>query len=321
MTEIRIRAIEPADYAAIALIRNATWPDFSVTAAELEARDARRRTMRIVRRRVAMRAGRIVGWSLMESDLAGMHVGTVQLWGAVLPSARGLGVGQALYADGRDALFKGGALRASIEVREHHEAARSFFESRGFEVVMRYAVSRLDLTRFRPEEHAKTLARVRAEGVEIISACALRAQRPDAIARINALRWQIAQDVPSPDPPVAESDASLAHYLDTQPTALPAGWLIARIGDAEIGLSTLWRSLADPTVVHTGVTGVLKTHRRRGIATALKVAAIEYARSIGARRIDTDNEEKNPMYALNLALGFAPQPAWLAYARDVNAAK
>jgi GNAT superfamily N-acetyltransferase len=241
----------------------------------------------------------------------------VQLWGAVLPSARGSGVGQALYADGKQALEQGGARRACIEVREHHAAARAFFERRGFEVVMRYAVSRLDLTRFQADAHAATLQRVQAQGVEIVSARTLRAQLPDAITRINALRWAVVQDVPSADPPVAEPDASLARYLDTQPTALPDGWLVARIDGEFVGLSTLWRSLADPTVVHTGITGVVRGHRRRGIATALKVAAIDYARSIGARRIDTDNEENNPMYALNLAMGFEPQPAWLAYARDV----
>lgn len=321
MTELRVRGSEAADYPAIALIRNATWPDFSVTAAELEARDARRATMRRVRRRVAVRGERIVGWSLMESDPAGMHRGTVQISGAVLPSARGSGVGQALYRDGVEAMAAGDARRACIEVREHHAAARAFLERRGFAVVMRYPVARLDVPRFDPVPYADRVAQVRAQGVVITDAQALRAVDPAAISCINALRWQVVQDVPSTDGPVAEPDAGLADYLDTQPTALPAGWIIAQDGAQLVGLSTLWRSLADPTVVHTGITGVVRSHRRRGIATALKLRAIEYARSIGARRIDTDNEEHNPMYALNLALGFEPQPAWLAYARDVSDAK
>jgi hypothetical protein len=33
--------------------------------------------------------------------------------------------------------------------------------------------------------------------------------------------------------------------------------------------------------------------------------------------IETDNEENNPMYQLNLQLGFAPQPAELDFHKDM----
>jgi hypothetical protein len=34
--------------------------------------------------------------------------------------------------------------------------------------------------------------------------------------------------------------------------------------------------------------------------------------------IETYNEENNPMYALNLALGFKPQPAWLEFEKRLK---
>lgn len=319
MTEaVSVRPATVADLPAIALIGNATWPDFSVTAKEIAARDARRAGTHALRRRVAVRGAQIVGWSLAEWDPRGMHHGTVQVWGAVLPSARGTGVGRALDAELTQALRAGEAQTVLIEVREHHAAARAFFEARGFSKVMRYAVSRLALASLDLARYEPRLAAVRQAGVSIVTARQLRATHPDAIARINALRWAIAQDVPAPDAPVREPDAALQAYLDHQPTALPDGWLIARVDDVEVGLTSMWRSLADPTVVHTGVTGVLRAWRRRGVALALKVRAVQYARSIGARRIFTDNEENNPMYQLNLKLGFEPQPAWLAYRRSMS---
>jgi len=61
------------------------------------------------------------------------------------------------------------------------------------------------------------------------------------------------------------------------------------------------------------LTGVVRTHRRRGVATALKVKGVEWARARGVRVIETDNEENNPMFDLNVALGYRPVPAWAEY--------
>ncbi|MCD4691179.1 GNAT family N-acetyltransferase, partial [bacterium] len=79
-----------------------------------------------------------------------------------------------------------------------------------------------------------------------------------------------------------------------------------------------WIALADPTKLHTGLTGTVRSHRRRGIATALKVAAIDLAKKRGVATIETDNEENNPMYALNVELGFEPQPAWLDFTKRLR---
>jgi hypothetical protein len=57
----------------------------------------------------------------------------------------------------------------------------------------------------------------------------------------------------------------------------------------------------------------VRPYRRRRIATALKLRTIDYAQRRGARTIETSNEEHNPMYQLNLRLGFRPRPAWVSY--------
>jgi hypothetical protein len=46
--------------------------------------------------------------------------------------------------------------------------------------------------------------------------------------------------------------------------------------------------------------------------------AFEFAKAQGARSIQTDNEEKNPMYDLNVRLGFKPIPAWLIFAKELR---
>ena len=63
--------------------------------------------------------------------------------------------------------------------------------------------------------------------------------------------------------------------------------------------------------------GVLKDFRRKGIATALKIKAIEKLIEKGVTEIRTDNEENNPMYKINVALGFEPVPFSLEYMKKI----
>ncbi len=107
-----------------------------------------------------------------------------------------------------------------------------------------------------------------------------------------------------------------AAFLD-EPDGMPESWFIVVDGGRYVGMSQLWRNLADPKLLQTGLTGVSRTHRRRGLATALKVRAIMGAKESGVETIRTDNEEKNPMYVLNVKLGFKPIPSWLSYKNEL----
>ena len=67
----------------------------------------------------------------------------------------------------------------------------------------------------------------------------------------------------------------------------------------------------------TGGLGVIREFRRKGIATALKIKAIEALLKKGITEIRTDNEENNPMYKINVALGFKPVPFSLEYIKEL----
>ena len=84
-------------------------------------------------------------------------------------------------------------------------------------------------------------------------------------------------------------------------------------GDEYVGDSMLALNLADPTKLQTDLTDVIRSHRRRGIATALKVHALSKAKTTEAEFVETDNEENNPMFGLNQKLGFKAVPAWIEY--------
>ena len=73
----------------------------------------------------------------------------------------------------------------------------------------------------------------------------------------------------------------------------------------------------EPHKAWTGGLGVLKEFRRKGLATALKIKAIETLLKKGVTEVRTDNEENNPMYKINVALGFKPVPFSLEYMKEI----
>ena len=79
----------------------------------------------------------------------------------------------------------------------------------------------------------------------------------------------------------------------------------------------LLKSKSEPHKGWTGGLGVIKEYRRKGIATALKIKAIEHLLKKGIVEIRTDNEKNNPMYKINVALGFQPVPFSLDYSKNI----
>lgn len=124
----------------------------------------------------------------------------------------------------------------------------------------------------------------------------------------------IQRDMPH-EPHADWTDAPFESWISKvlqSPGASPQTMFVARDGDVIVGLTYLIvRGQGDAEV---GDTGVLRSHRRRGIARVLKMMATQYAAQHGIRRVQTDNRADNVgMLAINRALGFAPGGAILFY--------
>ena len=127
-------------------------------------------------------------------------------------------------------------------------------------------------------------------------------------------------DVPDTDDYVEQT---LEEFISEQeePEAMPGAYFIAKQGSEYIGLSYLRPRAADPNCIEPNIvqqclTGVLPEYRRRGIATALKVKTISYAREHGFRRIFT-NSDNPAMKVLNAKLGFVSGP-WRVYRKNLR---
>ncbi len=204
----------------------------------------------------------------------------------------------------------------TTDTREDKSERIAYLQALGFEQMMRYPESALEVTNFDPTPFRAAEEKAASNGIKIYTLSELKTKYEDWVERQYDLDIAILTDIPSPDiftpQPIEEFAKIFSH-----PGLLEEAWFVAIDGDDYVGLSNLWDNEANPDKLYVGLTGVRRSHRRQGIATALKLKTIAYAQKVGAKYIATDNEENNPMYQLNLALGFKPLPAWLDFQKKL----
>lgn len=308
-----LRPFEPNDseYQAAVAVENAVWPEFPDTVEHWKHNDHTRPPQYLYQRYVAVVEGQVVGVGSCSEPWWSIKPGKFHVQLSVLPDFRGRGIGAAFYELVLQELADRKPTLLTTETRENQEAALRFLARLNFETVMRAPVSYLDLTRFDPNPFVHYADRAKAQGIVIRPLSELSAEDPEWKRKYWELDWEIMQDVPAPDPPTRIPLEEYEPRFFGHPHFLPEGQFIALEGAQWVGMSGLWRPEAEPHKLVTGLTGVRRGHRRRGIAMAMKLAAIDFARGCGVTQIETDNEEGNPMFQINLRLGFEPAPALL----------
>jgi GNAT superfamily N-acetyltransferase len=143
-------------------------------------------------------------------------------------------------------------------------------------------------------------------GVEITTL----AERPDLLRALHAVADATAHDIPGQDEPhTAGTFEEFVAYDVDGPQSRREAIFIALAGDEVAGYASLGFPGAYPTLAWHDMTGVMPAFRGRGIAGALKRAAVVWAAANGIDTLETENNVENaPMRAINLALGYQPQP-------------
>jgi ribosomal protein S18 acetylase RimI-like enzyme len=199
-----------------------------------------------------------------------------------------------------------------------HEWVVRFLEANGFEEVMREPSSLLEVASFDWAVFTPVFHQVEAAGIRILPLGVLLDRDPEAWRKLHTLYEELLADVPSRVPFENKTFEAFVQHFTDDPGYNPASCFIALDGESFVGMCRGRRNVSDEGQVVNGITGVLAAYRRRKIATAMKIALIRYARETGVASIITFNEAGNPMYQLNLALGFKPQPAWISFERQLQ---
>jgi mycothiol synthase len=317
-----VRLFQPseAEYAAIVAVHDTAWPDERHFPPEQWAQnDAEWTAEHLLQRFVLTRGGAIIGEGSCYEPHWHHQPGTVHLSWSIHPDYAGRGVGALLFDDMLAFVHQHRPATDTLatEMREDRAAEVAFLQARGFAPVMRTEASALDVAAFDPTPYQHLEASLAGEGIRTETLAALQRRAADWREQLYELRWQIMQDVPSVEPQVKPTFEQFAQQVLDDPALDPEAWFLAvdtrAEGEPLVGMSNLWVNDLSAQRLDTGLTGTVRPYRRRGIATALKVRTIIYAQQRGARTVETSNEEHNPMYQLNLRLGFRPRPAWVSY--------
>lgn len=181
----------------------------------------------------------------------------------------------------------------------------AFYEARGFSADQHTAYTRLDVAGFDARPYAERVLDVARAGYEVISATEL-AKEGDAWRRgYWELDGEVLRDVPILGGFRPMAFEAFARDLDNPDRfQLDAVFIARDMAGRFVGTARLCVPKEITESAFGGLTGVVRDQRRRGLATALKLATIGYAREHGFRWISTLNEANNPMLGLNHALGF-----------------
>jgi GNAT superfamily N-acetyltransferase len=302
---------------AVLKISNALWPEEASTFAEFKYEEGTRDPKYTFERFVGEVDGRIVA-SGTYAHCEWSHVdGKYNIFVEVHPDYHGRGFGKQFYDFLMSELAGTDADALVTWTRDDKPDYARFITDRGFEFAMRYAVSRLDLSTLDLSEFEWTGPKMEGLGIEILCLPELAKVDPDWKRTWYDLGWELMQDVPSVDEVTRRPYELWEKRFESPRYQVNLHWF-AMDGGKPVGYTGLWLSEAEPEKIYTGLTGVVRSHRRRGIATALKVHGFQRAKELGKKFIETDNEENNPMFDLNMRLGFRPVPAWTEYRRPFN---
>lgn len=303
--------IYPADAGAIAEVRSAADPSWPVTAEMLLHSYDSRNPAHAYADVIAEQGGRVVGVGSLGPDSFAYE--DWRYWGGLLvhPQAQRAGIGTAVY----DQLLQWARARGAREIRTmlsdlpHDAAGVEFLKKRGFEAKWERYESSLHTRDIDLHAFDDLLARVAGGGIRLVPLSELSG--PQHQQWLYELDWLLFQDVPlgltltrrpleewvkdELDDPTLRPELSFVALDPTRDNPLTGPY---------VGYSTIgWNPAGD--YAYIGMTGVRREYRGRGIAKALKVAAMQALAAADGGEIKTFNDPPNKaMLTMNEALGF-----------------
>jgi GNAT superfamily N-acetyltransferase len=307
-----LRPFAGEDYPAWAELHKAIYPEFPTSEADLREDDRMLSEGYFRERWMAERDGRIVGWATVQHTEYAFDPDRYSVSINVHPEYEGRGIGSELYSRVLRTLEERGAREAMSQACESRPRALRFLEDRGFVAKMRDRMSILDLDTVDFARWEDAGKRVEEQGILIRSVDELKGD-PERNRKLYELDITVSADMPSVKPMTPPTFENYCRRVFESRWLLPEAFLVALDGDRYVGTTALWLSDGDEAL-YTGLTGVLREYRNRGIATALKVRCLRWAKESGRRYVKTFNESNNrKMLGINEALGFVAQPEYIQY--------
>lgn len=313
-----------SEFAALLHIRNSAWPDEPNSLESWRFSDDNWEKGKLRQRFAVTQEGRLIGEGTYLEPIWANAPGKYQYFYSLLPEFEpDEGLHTEVYHWVLAQLEEYKPTCIGTGAREDRTHRVNWLRGHGFVPKMRFAESELDITNFDFSRFNGAQERVAAAGVRILPLSELMKMDPNWQHKLYEMLWEVEKDVPRIDPPRKEPYDEFLKTFE-HPNFWAEGWQMAidpAAGDDEVGayvgVSMLGKNPPMPERIHTWLTGVVRSHRRKGIALAMKLRNIEFAIAQGGKTIRTDNEENNPMLGINITLGFQAIPAGVAYEKEL----
>ncbi len=314
---LNIRPHSQEDHPATLEIHNLNWPDETTTLQRRLEADAKRDPRYVFERYVVELDRRVVAYGTINHHEWMFHPQKFVVYIQVHPQLQNQGIGSRLYDFllAKVALYNPNRLISSL--REDKPAAVHFAQKRGFVETLRSWDSKLDIPSFDMQPYIGYLEPIEAQGYQIKSMAEL-GDGPLERRKMWITEGLLVQHIPQPEPQTWPSLQRYSEMVFQNSAYLPEATCFALAPDGEwVGMHELWSGHPEPEL-SIGMTGVLPAHRRRGLALALKLKGIEYAKAHSIQTMHTTNESNNQgILQLNQRFGFVRQPAQIDIAKDL----
>ena len=221
--------------------------------------------------------------------------------------------------------FNCNLVHTSIYDHPNYAEHKNLLINKGFKLVQTNREYTCDIRNVKIDKYEPLFKKLNSEGIKFYDSKNEMVNNsklfPNHFENLEELEWKIEKDIPIPDG-IEHTRTPFNHWkkicIDFYENSYGIDLVAVKNGmyigatDIEVYKKT------EPHKGWTGSLGVLDKYRRKGIATALKIKAFEKLLKIGVTEVRTDNEKNNPMYKINVALGFKPVPFSFDYSKDIS---
>ena len=217
--------------------------------------------------------------------------------------------------------FDSNKILTGIYEHPNYDLVKQFLIDNQFKLVQTNREYSCDITKINIEKYQPLIGKLEKEGIKFYDSKEEMREWPDHYKKLEELIWTYSKDFPIPEGVEHTRmpfEQAMKMQIDFEKNCYGIEIVAVKNGEY-IGSTDLEvYPKTEPYKAWTGGLGVLKGFRRKGIATALKIKAIERLIPKGISEVRTDNEENNPMYRINVALGFKPVPFSLEYMKEIQ---
>ena len=322
MMNLELRKFEPSEYERLAQIRNSIFVDNLASSHELRSFDDNFDTAKYYRQRyscfnpdtdeiVAFGSIGHMAWSFHPQRFVGTTL--------VDRVYQNKGVGQFIYVELLKFLENLHAQELLASAREDMPVSTAFLEKRGFREIERTWESTIDPGTVSVSSFSKYPEKSSEAGIEISSLFQELAIDPECYRKLYELNMRLMEEVVKPRPYTRISYDQWLSFDMKDKGLLPDAYAIAKHGSEYVGLTSVRRLDKDPRGLHQLLTGVRKEYRGKGIAMAMKLKVIKFAKENGYDRIRTENSTLNAkMLGVNMKLGFQRGRAWIMFSKSLS---